>query len=75
MECSSTYEHIQYEKERTELVDEADVGLLQLFIIGTCGMIGTDDVLACFVAGNVFTIEYVSESFDSFHEKRAMMVG
>ena len=22
-------------------------------------MIGSDDVLACFVAGNVFTIEYV----------------
>ncbi|KKY24894.1 putative na h antiporter [Phaeomoniella chlamydospora] len=28
---------------------------LALFIIGTCGMIGSDDVLACFVAGNVFT--------------------
>ncbi|KAI9858511.1 MAG: hypothetical protein M1813_006452 [Trichoglossum hirsutum] len=23
--------------------------------IGTCGMIGSDDVLACFIAGNVFT--------------------
>ncbi|KAK2735299.1 hypothetical protein FQN57_001194 [Myotisia sp. PD_48] len=30
---------------------------LALFIIGTCGMIGSDDVLACFVAGNVFTID------------------
>ena len=29
----------------------------QLFISGTCGMIGSDDVLACFVAGNAFTIE------------------
>ncbi len=29
----------------------------QLFIVGTCGMIGSDDVLACFIAGNVFTIE------------------
>ncbi|MCJ1307199.1 hypothetical protein MMC25_000845 [Agyrium rufum] len=30
---------------------------LALFIIGTCGMVGTDDVLACFIAGNVFTID------------------
>lgn len=30
---------------------------MQLFIVGTCGMIGSDDVLACFVAGNTFTIE------------------
>ncbi|KAL8875052.1 MAG: hypothetical protein Q9198_006538 [Flavoplaca austrocitrina] len=28
---------------------------LALFITGTCGMIGSDDVLACFVAGNAFT--------------------
>jgi NhaP-type Na+/H+ or K+/H+ antiporter len=28
---------------------------MALFIVGTCGMIGTDDVLACFVAGNAFT--------------------
>lgn len=28
---------------------------LALFILGTCGMIGSDDILACFVAGNVFT--------------------
>ncbi|KAL2002896.1 hypothetical protein VTN02DRAFT_5613 [Thermoascus thermophilus] len=28
---------------------------LALFILGTCGLIGTDDLLACFVAGNVFT--------------------
>ncbi|ODM23653.1 hypothetical protein SI65_01242 [Aspergillus cristatus] len=28
---------------------------LALFIMGTCGLIGTDDLLACFVAGNVFT--------------------
>lgn len=26
-----------------------------VFILGTCGSIGTDDLLACFVAGNVFT--------------------
>ncbi|KAI9170990.1 Na(+)/H(+) antiporter 2 [Paramyrothecium foliicola] len=28
---------------------------LALFVLGTCGLFGTDDVLACFVAGNVFT--------------------
>ncbi|ETS77500.1 hypothetical protein PFICI_11374 [Pestalotiopsis fici W106-1] len=28
---------------------------LSLFIVGTCGMIGSDDVLACFIAGNSFT--------------------
>ncbi|TLD33568.1 hypothetical protein PspLS_01487 [Pyricularia sp. CBS 133598] len=28
---------------------------MALFIIGTGGMLGSDDVLACFVAGNVFT--------------------
>ncbi|KAL8896054.1 MAG: hypothetical protein Q9207_007894 [Kuettlingeria erythrocarpa] len=27
---------------------------LGLFVMGTCGIIGTDDLLACFVAGNVF---------------------
>ena len=30
---------------------------LALFVVGTCGMIGSDDVLACFVAGNAFTID------------------
>ncbi|KAI9815792.1 MAG: hypothetical protein M1827_002188 [Pycnora praestabilis] len=28
---------------------------LALFILGTCGMVGSDDVLACFIAGNAFT--------------------
>ena len=28
---------------------------LALFIVGTCGMVRSDDVLACFVAGNTFT--------------------
>lgn len=28
---------------------------LALFIVGTDGMLGSDDVLACFIAGNVFT--------------------
>ncbi|RPB16565.1 Na/H antiporter [Morchella conica CCBAS932] len=30
---------------------------LGFFIVGTCGMAGGDDVLACFVAGNVFTLD------------------
>jgi len=30
---------------------------LGLFIVGTCGIIGSDDLLACFIAGNVFTLE------------------
>ena len=29
---------------------------LSLFVIGTCGMIGTDDLLAAFIAGNAFSI-------------------
>lgn len=28
---------------------------LALFITGTCGLLGSDDVLACFIAGNAFT--------------------
>lgn len=28
---------------------------LAIFIIGTCGSLGSDDVLACFIAGNAFT--------------------
>lgn len=28
---------------------------LALFTVGTCGMVGSDDVLACFVVGNTFT--------------------
>jgi NhaP-type Na+/H+ or K+/H+ antiporter len=42
---------------------------LQLFIVGTVGMIGSDDVLACFIAGNVFTwddwfrLETMDDSF------------
>ncbi|EGY23704.1 Na+/H+ antiporter [Verticillium dahliae VdLs.17] len=42
---------------------------LALFILGTCGMAGVDDVLACFVAGNALTrddwfrLETVEDSF------------
>ncbi|KAG9258891.1 Cation/H+ exchanger [Emericellopsis atlantica] len=28
---------------------------LALFVLGTCGLIGTDEVLACFIAGNALT--------------------
>jgi NhaP-type Na+/H+ or K+/H+ antiporter len=28
---------------------------LALFVLGTCGLVGTDDILACFIAGNTFT--------------------
>ena len=28
---------------------------MALFIVGSCGMLGTDDLFACFIAGNVFT--------------------
>ncbi|KAI9729235.1 MAG: hypothetical protein M1834_007027 [Cirrosporium novae-zelandiae] len=35
----------------------------KLFIVGTCGMIGSDDVLACFIAGNTFTIERIPAIF------------
>lgn len=27
--------------------------------MGTCGLIDSDDILACFIAGNAFTFEYV----------------
>ncbi|RYP06010.1 hypothetical protein DL764_003427 [Monosporascus ibericus] len=29
--------------------------VVAIFLLGTCGMLGIDDLLACFVAGNVFT--------------------
>ncbi|EGE84461.1 hypothetical protein RJZ56_003543 [Blastomyces dermatitidis] len=37
---------------------------LGLFILGTCGALGTDDLLACFVAGNALNWdgEYLAES-------------
>lgn len=28
---------------------------LALFVVGTCGLAGIDDILACFIAGNTFT--------------------
>ncbi|KAF2688749.1 hypothetical protein K458DRAFT_292502 [Lentithecium fluviatile CBS 122367] len=42
---------------------------LALFIVGTMGMLGSDDVLACFIAGNTFTwddwfrLETMDDSF------------
>lgn len=45
---------------------------LALFIVGTCGMIGSDDVLACFVAGNAFTWDdwLVTSSLSVYNAKR-----
>ncbi|KAI0845746.1 Sodium/hydrogen exchanger family-domain-containing protein [Daldinia vernicosa] len=42
---------------------------LALFITGTCGMIGSDDILACFIAGNVFTWDdwFRLETLDEVH--------
>ena len=51
-------ELLHYAEERKYVDRESFIVFaitLALFIIGTCGMIGSDDVLACFVAGNVFT--------------------
>ena len=45
--------------ERKQFVDRESFLVfavsLALFVVGTCGMAGSDDVLACFVAGNAFT--------------------
>lgn len=51
--------------------------VLALFIIGTCGIIGTDDLLACFVAGNVlnWNDEYRLETEqDSFQPTLDMLI-
>ncbi|KAH7149013.1 Na/H antiporter [Dactylonectria estremocensis] len=50
---------------------------LALFVLGTCGMIGSDDVLACFVAGNVFTWDdwfRLEMADDSFHPTIDMLL-
>lgn len=45
--------------ERHKYVDRENFLLfpigLAIFVIGTCGAVGSDDVLACFIAGNAFT--------------------
>jgi len=43
---------------------------LGLFIVGTCGAIGTDDLLACFVAGNALNWDgqYLAET-ESLHDE------
>jgi sodium/hydrogen antiporter len=45
--------------ERHKYVDRENFLLfpigMGIFIIGTCGAVGSDDVLACFIAGNAFT--------------------
>lgn len=50
---------------------------LALFVLGTCGMIGSDDVLACFVAGNAFTWDdwfRLQTENDSFHPTIDMLL-
>ncbi|KAK9331922.1 Cation/H+ exchanger [Lipomyces starkeyi] len=49
---------LHFAKEKNMIEDESFVLFafaLALFIVGTAGLVGTDDLLACFVAGNVFT--------------------
>jgi len=45
---------------------------IALFITGTCGMIGSDDVLACFVAGNAFTWDDWYASTSQVHVRRRL---
>ena len=42
----------------------------QLWLVGVCGMLGTDDLLACFVAGNAMNWdgEYLAETEDRHDE-------
>ncbi|KAK9369915.1 Sodium/hydrogen exchanger family-domain-containing protein [Lipomyces kononenkoae] len=52
---------LHYAKEKNMVDDESFVLFvfaLALFIVGTAGLVGTDDLLACFVAGNVFTCDW-----------------
>ncbi|KAK9476919.1 Sodium/hydrogen exchanger family-domain-containing protein [Lipomyces japonicus] len=41
---------------------------LALFVVGTAGLFGTDDLLACFIAGNAFTCDWfrIETEEDSF---------
>ncbi|KAL9594171.1 MAG: hypothetical protein Q9219_007184 [cf. Caloplaca sp. 3 TL-2023] len=51
--------------------------VLALFIMGTCGLIGTDDLLACFIAGNTLNWDdaYRHEvEGDSFQETLDMLI-
>ncbi|KAG7287500.1 hypothetical protein NEMBOFW57_007012 [Staphylotrichum longicolle] len=48
----------------------AVIGPLTLWLVGICGMLGTDDLLACFVAGNAMNWdgEYLRETEDRHDE-------
>ena len=52
-------EALKFAKERKQWVDHQSFLIfsivLALFILGTAGMFGSDDILACFIAGNSFT--------------------
>ncbi|KAK4099510.1 hypothetical protein N658DRAFT_474894 [Parathielavia hyrcaniae] len=48
-----TYSHMLGYIDRESLF--AFSVILSVLIVGTCGMVGSDDILACFVAGNVLS--------------------
>ncbi|KAL6415595.1 sodium/hydrogen exchanger family protein [Ilyonectria robusta] len=67
--------------EKREYIDKESFVVfaiaLALFVLGTCGMIGSDDVLACFVAGNAFTWDdwfRLQTEHDSFHPTIDMLL-
>lgn len=71
---------MKYSKDREWIDHENHVVfpvVLALFILGTCGLIGTDDLLACFVAGNVLNWDNVYRHDtiqDSFQETLDMLI-
>ncbi|KAK9467783.1 Sodium/hydrogen exchanger family-domain-containing protein [Lipomyces arxii] len=40
---------------------------LAIFIVGTAGLFGTDDLLACFIAGNLFTCDWFRVETEHSH--------
>ncbi|MCJ1225821.1 hypothetical protein MMC12_002470 [Toensbergia leucococca] len=67
--------------EKRKLIDRESLLVfaitLALFISGTCGMIGSDDVLASFIAGNVFNMDdwFRTETLDdSLHPPIDMLL-
>ncbi|KAK9374138.1 Cation/H+ exchanger [Lipomyces chichibuensis] len=70
---------LHFAKEKNMIDDESFVLFafaLALFIVGTAGLVGTDDLLACFVAGNVFTCDWfrVETEHDSLQSSLDMML-
>ncbi|KAK4207733.1 Sodium/hydrogen exchanger family-domain-containing protein [Rhypophila decipiens] len=50
-------------------------GMAQLWLVGICGMLGTDDLLACFIAGNALNWdgEYLRETEARHDEVNSVM--